>query len=108
MPQYRGMPRPKNGNGWVGEWGGGGCGGLLGHHWKCNWGKYVIKKNKESSHLKKKKKKEKKRKENQTVTPLLLPEILIILFISWLVILLPFSPYASLCPEPFFLDNIVF
>jgi hypothetical protein len=24
MPQYRGMPGPKNGNGWVGEWGGGG------------------------------------------------------------------------------------
>ena len=23
MPQYRGMPGPKNGNGWVGEWGGG-------------------------------------------------------------------------------------
>jgi hypothetical protein len=22
MPQYRGMPGPKNGNGWVGEWGG--------------------------------------------------------------------------------------
>jgi hypothetical protein len=21
MPQYRGMPGPKNGNGWVGEWG---------------------------------------------------------------------------------------
>jgi hypothetical protein len=24
MPQYRGMPGPKNGNGWVGKWGGGG------------------------------------------------------------------------------------
>jgi hypothetical protein len=23
MPQYRGTPVPKNGNGWVGEWGGG-------------------------------------------------------------------------------------
>jgi hypothetical protein len=23
MPQYRGMPGPKYGNGWVGEWGGG-------------------------------------------------------------------------------------
>jgi hypothetical protein len=23
MPQYRGMPGSKNGNGWVGEWGGG-------------------------------------------------------------------------------------
>jgi hypothetical protein len=23
MPQYRGTPGPKNGNGWVGEWGGG-------------------------------------------------------------------------------------
>ena len=23
MPQYRGMPGPKNGNGWVGKWGGG-------------------------------------------------------------------------------------
>jgi hypothetical protein len=22
MPQYRGMPGPKSGNGWVGEWGG--------------------------------------------------------------------------------------
>jgi hypothetical protein len=21
MPQYRGIPGPKNGNGWVGEWG---------------------------------------------------------------------------------------
>jgi hypothetical protein len=27
MPQYRGMPGPKNGNGWVGGFGGG---GLLG------------------------------------------------------------------------------
>jgi hypothetical protein len=36
MPQYRGTPGPKNGNGWVGESGGGGCGGLLGLHWKCN------------------------------------------------------------------------
>jgi hypothetical protein len=24
MPQYRGTPGPKNGNGWVGEWGGSG------------------------------------------------------------------------------------
>jgi hypothetical protein len=23
MPQYRGMPGPKRGNGWVGDWGGG-------------------------------------------------------------------------------------
>jgi hypothetical protein len=23
MPQYRGTPGPKSGNGWVGEWGGG-------------------------------------------------------------------------------------
>jgi hypothetical protein len=23
MPQYRGTPGPKHGNGWVGEWGGG-------------------------------------------------------------------------------------
>jgi hypothetical protein len=23
MPQYRGTPGPKNGSGWVGEWGGG-------------------------------------------------------------------------------------
>jgi hypothetical protein len=30
MPQYRGMPGPKNGNEWVGKWGGGGYGGLLG------------------------------------------------------------------------------
>jgi hypothetical protein len=29
MPQYRGIPRPKNGNGWVGKWGGG-YRGLLG------------------------------------------------------------------------------
>jgi hypothetical protein len=29
MPQYRGMPGPKNGNGWVGKWEGG-CGGLWG------------------------------------------------------------------------------
>jgi hypothetical protein len=26
MPQYRGTPGPKNGNGWVGEWGGKGVG----------------------------------------------------------------------------------
>jgi hypothetical protein len=24
MPQYRGMPGPKNGNGWIREWGWGG------------------------------------------------------------------------------------
>jgi hypothetical protein len=41
MPQYRGMPGPKNGNGWVGKWRGG-YGGLLGKHSKCNRGKYVI------------------------------------------------------------------
>jgi hypothetical protein len=35
MPQYRGMPGPKNGNGWVGKWGGG-YRGLLGYHSKCN------------------------------------------------------------------------
>jgi hypothetical protein len=29
MPQYRGMPGPKSGNGWVGEWRGG-YGRLLG------------------------------------------------------------------------------
>jgi hypothetical protein len=29
MPQYRGTPGPKNGNRWVGKWGGG-YGGLLG------------------------------------------------------------------------------
>jgi hypothetical protein len=28
MPQYRGTPGPKNGNGWVGEWGGGCVGGF--------------------------------------------------------------------------------
>jgi hypothetical protein len=28
MPQYRGTPGPKNGNGWVGEWGG--VGGTFG------------------------------------------------------------------------------
>jgi hypothetical protein len=27
MPQYRGTPGPKNGNGWVGEWWGGSRGG---------------------------------------------------------------------------------
>jgi hypothetical protein len=43
MPQYRGMPGPKSGSGWVGE-SGGGCEGLLGYHWKCKWGKYLIKK----------------------------------------------------------------
>jgi hypothetical protein len=26
MPQYRGTPGPKRGNGWVGDWGGGGMG----------------------------------------------------------------------------------
>jgi hypothetical protein len=30
MPQYRGTPGPKSGSGWVGGWGGGGYGGLLG------------------------------------------------------------------------------
>jgi hypothetical protein len=36
MPQYRGMPGPKKWE-WVGrEMGGGGYGGLLGLHWKCN------------------------------------------------------------------------
>jgi hypothetical protein len=35
MPQYRGTPGPKNGNRWVGKWGGG-YRGLLGQHWKCN------------------------------------------------------------------------
>jgi hypothetical protein len=29
-PQYRRMPEPRNGSGWVGEWGVGGSGGLLG------------------------------------------------------------------------------
>ena len=29
MPQYRGMPGPKSGNGWVGEWG-------------CVWGTFGI------------------------------------------------------------------
>ena len=28
MPQYRGTPGSKNGNGWVGEWGGEGVGGF--------------------------------------------------------------------------------
>jgi hypothetical protein len=28
MPQYRGTPGPKNGNGWVGEWAGEGVGGF--------------------------------------------------------------------------------
>jgi hypothetical protein len=27
MPQYRGMPGPRRGSGWVGEWGGG-CEGM--------------------------------------------------------------------------------
>jgi hypothetical protein len=43
MPQYRGIPGPESGSGWVGRWGGG-YGGLLGLHWKCKWGKYLIKK----------------------------------------------------------------
>jgi hypothetical protein len=30
MPQYRGMPGPKNGNGWVGECGGGRVWGTFG------------------------------------------------------------------------------
>ena len=30
MPQYRGTPGPRSGIGWVGEWVGGVCGGLLG------------------------------------------------------------------------------
>jgi hypothetical protein len=30
MSQYRGTPGPRSGIGWVGEWGGGGYGGLLG------------------------------------------------------------------------------
>ena len=28
MPQYRGTPGPKRGNGWVGDWGGVGMGDL--------------------------------------------------------------------------------
>jgi hypothetical protein len=44
MPQYRGTPGLKSGSWWVGEWEGG-YGGLLGEHWKCKWGKYLIKKN---------------------------------------------------------------
>jgi hypothetical protein len=42
MPQFRGTPGPKSGSGWVGEWVGG-YGGLLGYHWKCKGGKYLIK-----------------------------------------------------------------
>jgi hypothetical protein len=42
MPQYRGTPGPKSGSGWVGGLGGW-YGGLLGKHWKCKWGKYLIK-----------------------------------------------------------------
>jgi hypothetical protein len=30
MPQYRGTPGPRSGSRWVGEWVGGGYGGLLG------------------------------------------------------------------------------
>jgi hypothetical protein len=30
MPQYGGTPGPRSGSGWVGEWVGGGSGGLLG------------------------------------------------------------------------------
>jgi hypothetical protein len=30
MPQYRGMPGPKNGNGWVGKWEGGRVWGTFG------------------------------------------------------------------------------
>ena len=42
MPQYRGTPGPKNGNGWVGKWGG--VWGTFGIALDINWGKYVIKK----------------------------------------------------------------
>jgi hypothetical protein len=42
MPQYRGTPGPKRGSRWVGACGGG-YGGLLGWHWKCKRGKYLIK-----------------------------------------------------------------
>jgi len=36
MPQYRGMPGPRSGNGWVGEQGGAEkYRGLLGYHLKC-------------------------------------------------------------------------
>jgi hypothetical protein len=30
MPRYRGTPEPKNGNGWVGKWGGGRVWGTFG------------------------------------------------------------------------------
>jgi hypothetical protein len=43
MPQYRGMPGPKSGSGWVGEWGEG-----IGDFWdnigNVNEEKYLIKK----------------------------------------------------------------
>jgi hypothetical protein len=34
MPQYIGMPGPRNGSGWIGEWGGEGYGELSGYHFK--------------------------------------------------------------------------
>ena len=40
MPQYRGMPGPRSGSGWVGEQGR--YRGLLGQHLKCKCRKYLI------------------------------------------------------------------
>jgi hypothetical protein len=35
MPQYRGMPGPRNGSGWVEEWVGEGVGDFWDSIWKC-------------------------------------------------------------------------
>jgi hypothetical protein len=47
MPQYRGMPGPKNGNGWVGKWGGGGFWDSIGNVIEK---KYVRKKRKKKKY----------------------------------------------------------
>jgi hypothetical protein len=43
MPQYRGMPGPKSGSGWVGEWEGEGMGDFWDSIGNVNEGKYLIK-----------------------------------------------------------------
>jgi hypothetical protein len=54
MPQYRGMPGPKRGSGWVGDWGWVGMGDLWDSIDKCKRGKYLIKKIKKIKELEKK------------------------------------------------------
>jgi hypothetical protein len=50
MPQYRGMPGPKRGSGWVGDWGGW-VWGTFGIALECKQGKYLIKKNKKKKEM---------------------------------------------------------